>query len=494
MAALLAAFAAWPAVDFFRPAQEVRVAAVLPALQAEATADPAAPTRRSVQAAGWLEPSPWPVVVSALADGVVEAVEVIEGGSVEEGQVIARLVRDDADLTARRAAAASAGARAELAAAEARLRAAMTRWEAATEVTRAAAVGAAERAMAASAVAAHPARIREAEANLARWREELELRTAALERGAASQREVSIAREESAARTAEVEALNAETAGVAARLDRAAAELAAANQDRELRTADRLALDAATAGVAAAEAAVRVAEAAEAEAQLTVERMTIRSPMSGLVLRRIKAPGDKVRLGMDDPHSAHLVHLYDPARLQARVDVPLADAAQVAVGQRCGVVVDVLPDEVFEGSVLRVTHEADLQKNTLEVQVRVIDPSPLLKPEMLARVRFRRDAAAMEAPAQSAGPVATSSVRVPDACLDGARVWAIRDRDGGRGSAVPVSVKVGSRADGLATVFGALRVGDLLVVDPADRGLESGKTVTVRGLDGAAGPATGGEA
>ena len=109
VAAVLVAFAAWPAVDFFRPAQEVRVAAVLPALQAEATADPAAPARRSVQAAGWLEPSPWPVVVSALADGVVEAVEVIEGGSVEEGQVIARLVHDDADLAARRAAAASAG-------------------------------------------------------------------------------------------------------------------------------------------------------------------------------------------------------------------------------------------------------------------------------------------------------------------------------------------------------------------------------------------------
>ena len=352
-------------------------------------------------------------------------------------------------------------------------------------MTRAAAVGVAERAMAASAVAAHPARIREAEANLARWREELELRTAALDRGAASQREVSIAREESAARTAEVEALIAETAGVAARLDRAAAELAAADQDRELRTADRLALDAATAGVAAAEAAVHDAEAAEAEAQLTVERMTIRSPMSGLVLRRIKAPGDKVRLGMDDPHSAHLVHLYDPARLQARVDVPLADAAEVAIGQACGVVVDVLPDEVFEGSVLRITHEADLQKNTLEVQVHVLDPSPLLKPEMLARVRFRGDAAA-EAPAESAGPVATSSVRVPDACLDGGRVWAIRDRDGGRGSAVPVSVTVGSRADGLATVSGGLRVGDLLVVDPADRGLESGKTVTVRGEGGRA--------
>ena len=480
MACVLGGFAAWPAVGLLRPAQAVEVLPVLPAARSEAApSEDAAPERRSVQAAGWLEPSPYPTVVSALTDGVLASVEVLEGGAVEEGQIIARLIPDDAELAARRAAAALAGARAELASARASLRAAETAWEAATEPERAVAVGEAEHAVAASEVAAHPARIREAEANLERWRQELELRQAAAERGAASRREVAIAREESAAREAEVEALRAETAGVAARLDAAAAELAAATQERELRTADRLALDAAAAGVAAAEAAVAHAEAVDAEARLRLERMTLVSPIRGNVLRRLKAPGDRVHLGADDPHAAHVAYLYDPARLQVRVDVPLADAAEVSVGQACGVVVDVLPDEVFEGEVLRVTHEADLQKNTLEVQVRVIEPSPLLKPEMLARVRFRGLGAS--AGAGPGGGASAAAVRVPEGCLDGSRVWAVRGRDGERGTAVPVPVEVGERAGGLAAVTGGLRVGDLLVTEPADRGLEAGEAVTVRG-------------
>ncbi len=57
-----------------------------------------------------------------------------------------------------------------------------------------------------------------------------------------------------------------------------------------------------------------------AEAELRVSRMTIRSPMDGLVLRRIKSPGDKVMMGMDDPRRSSM---YDPDKLQVRTDVPL---------------------------------------------------------------------------------------------------------------------------------------------------------------------------
>ena len=137
-----------------------------------------------------------------------------------------------------------------------------------------------------------------------------------------------------------------------------------------------------------ARAVVARATARRDQDKLRLERMVIRAPITGLVQRRLKVPGDKIMLGMDDPLSAHLLHLYDPERLQVRVDVPLADAAGVFVGQRCEIVVDILPDVVFVGDVTRITHEADLQKNTLQVKVRVIDPDPVLKPEMLTRVRF----------------------------------------------------------------------------------------------------------
>jgi hypothetical protein len=100
---------------------------------------------------------------------------------------------------------------------------------------------------------------------------------------------------------------------------------------------------------------------------------------------------------MDDPHSNHVVHLYDPAHLQVRVDVPLAEASRVGIGHKARIVVEVLPDRVFQGEVTRIVNEADLQKNTLQVKVRILDPVPELKPEMLARAQFLAPAPAAEA-------------------------------------------------------------------------------------------------
>jgi multidrug efflux pump subunit AcrA (membrane-fusion protein) len=105
-------------------------------------------------------------------------------------------------------------------------------------------------------------------------------------------------------------------------------------------------------------------------------------------MTRLAEPGSKAIRMMDNPHSAQIVRLYDPAKLQVRVDVPLVDAAKVGVGQQAEVIVDVLPDRVFAGRVTRVVHEADVQKNTLQVKVAIEDPTPELKPEMLARARF----------------------------------------------------------------------------------------------------------
>ncbi len=68
--------------------------------------------------------------------------------------------------------------------------------------------------------------------------------------------------------------------------------------------------------------------------------------------------------------------------------MPLADAAKVGVGQKAKIVVDVLPDEEFTGHLSRIVHKADIEKNTLQVKVAIDNPSPQLKPEMLARIKF----------------------------------------------------------------------------------------------------------
>ncbi|XOV77168.1 MAG: ATP-binding cassette domain-containing protein [Phycisphaerales bacterium] len=210
------------------------------------------------------------------------------------------------------------------------------------------------------------------------------------------------------------------------------------------------------------------ARSALAEAELRVSRMTIRSPMDGLVLRRIKSPGDKVMMGMDDPTSAQVVHVYDPDKLQVRTDVPLAEASHIVVGQRCEVFCEVLPDKAFEGVVTRITNLADLQRNTLEIKVRIIDPDPILKPEMLSRVRFlaSSDSTASNA---SAEDEATPEFLLPrEALRDGSTVLVVRQRSGlrGRVDLVPVKVSESSEApEGLVSVTGRLLSTDLVVLD-----------------------------
>ena len=168
--------------------------------------------------------------------------------------------------------------------------------------------------------------------------------------------------------------------------------------------------------------------------------------------------------------------LYDPKRMQVRVDVPLADAAKISVGQDAQITVEVLPDKPFVGTVTRVLHEANIQKNTLEVKVALVDPDPRLRPEMLARVKFLAKADANLDKGRHRLLVPEGAVRGTGA---NTTAWALRDFDGGRAVAVSKSVKVGSaKMDGWIEIAEGLQPGDLVVTGSASE-LKDGKKVTV---------------
>ncbi len=140
--------------------------------------------------------------------------------------------------------------------------------------------------------------------------------------------------------------------------------------------------------VAAAASSRDLARADLSENELALSRLTITAPISGRVLALRAAPGAKTRLEMDDPFSATVVTLYDPKYLQARVDVPLAQAAGLAVGQRAEITTELLPERTFVGEVTRIVGAADLQRNTLQAKVRLLDTDDMLRPEMLCRAKF----------------------------------------------------------------------------------------------------------
>src|SRR5262249_37805235 len=79
------------------------------------------------RAAGWVEPRPTPTLVTALTEGVVEKVLVVEGQQVQAEDVLVRLVSADARLALDAARADVQLREGELAAAQAGLLAAQAR-------------------------------------------------------------------------------------------------------------------------------------------------------------------------------------------------------------------------------------------------------------------------------------------------------------------------------------------------------------------------------
>ena len=288
-------------------------------------------------------------------------------------------------------------------------------------------------------------------------------RVARLLPNAASELEVEQAQFQLDAQRALVDATQKQRPLIDARVQRYVAEVIAAEADLELRINERKRLDEAGASVAAATAAVAAAE-------LRRQRMKIVSPAAGVVMTRLVVPGSKMMLAMDSMHSAHVVHLYDPRKLQVRVDVPLADVAKVGVGQRARIVVDVLTEQQFAGQVTRFVHQADISKNTVEVKVAIEAPSPLLKPDMLARVKFL----ASDQAADGATPAAGLTVFVPRTAVRGddgdTHVWVV---DAGTSRLRKQNVTVGApRDDDWLAVFSGLQPGDVLAANASSEFVE----------------------
>jgi len=430
----------------------------------------------TVQAAGWIEADPYKSYVTALADGVVQELLVLEGQPVTAGQVVARLVDDDARLAVERAKAKIREQEASLSAMRAELAAAKTDWENPVERRRAVDVSAAQLAEAQATLEQLVAEIALDESKLEHARSDYERRVGLHGSGAISDSEMIRFRSEFLSQKAKLEATRMRHAALKELIAKRQADLRAAREHMELRVEERRKLDRAHAAVLQEEALVNQAGTALAEAKLRLERMSIRSPMDGVIMARLTEPGSKVVVLSDNPGSARVFSLYDPARLQVRVDVPLADAAKIGAGQQAQVIVEVSPDRTFIGAVTRVLHEANIQKNTLEVKVSLSEPDRQLRPEMLARVRFL-------AKAESASDEAGQRLFAPEAALRGGGVnpmaWVVRGFDGNHGTAAARSIKLGFiRADGWVDVLDGLHPGDLVITRSTGE-LSEGKQVKV---------------
>ena len=432
----------------------------------------------TVQAPGWLEPDPHPYYVPALANGVVEEVLVLEGDRVKKDQVLARLISDDAQLSLQRAEAELLQRQSALRGTQAELTAAEQELDSLVERSRDAAFAEAALAEARAAIKKTRADIALERARLMEIRDEYERKSKLIESHAVSEATVARLSLRVDAQQASVDAALAQETVLGAKRDQAEADLQAARANLALLIEERRDVALAEAAVATAGASVMLAEAVRGEAALRLARMEVRSPVDGIILRRLVSPGSMLtNEGLE--LSSHLFLIYDPRHLQVRVDVPLADAAQVVVGQKAEITVEVLPDRTFTGRLTRLVHEADLQKNTVEVKVAIENPTSELKPEMLARVRFlgRDDQSAGSTRERAFAPRALIQ-QGENGALSALVVTSLVD-DVGR--VEQRSITLGTRRiDDWVEIDAGLQVGDLLVFDP-NTNLEPGDRVRVMG-------------
>jgi len=425
------------------PAQAVQVATVV-TQRAEFSApkstetgtipesDFGAPTR--FQASGWFEPYPQVTKVSALVSGVVDEVFVLEGESVRRGARIATLIREDAELDLQTAEA-------NRSIAEARERAQAS----AIEVAQA-------------EMKALVARIEAAEA-IRDFQDETvrSLEDAGLD--AIARLDLTESRQRLSALEADLNALKAETVRVEARIEQLRSEKAVAA------------------------ASLRYAETDLARQKLAYTRTQIVAPLNGRVMRLFVVPGQQRMLGSENRDSAAIASLYDPLQMQARIDVPLAEASQVQVNQLVRLRSNFLNDKIFKGRVIRISGEADLQRNTLQVKVKILNPDDRLRPEMLCRAEFLADRENPNTAASSSirGREAASAVRLlaPNAALirvDGssAHVWTL-DESGKRVRLQQILLS-GEQEGEFREVRSGLNPGDRVVLNPPNN-LQEGQRV-----------------
>jgi RND family efflux transporter MFP subunit len=142
-----------------------------------------------------------------------------------------------------------------------------------------------------------------------------------------------------------------------------------------------------------AEAAVRKAEAAIDFAKFNVSQTVITSPINGVVLQKYREVGDTINYGgsiQAGGGATDIAQLADLSDLRCEVDINESDIAKVTMGTPATVIPDAYPDNPFPAQVVKIYPEADRQKGTVKVEVKILQPDlKIIKPEMSAKVTFQ---------------------------------------------------------------------------------------------------------
>ena len=187
-----------------------------------------------------------------------------------------------------------------------------------------------------------------------------------------------------------------------AELDAAKArvDMATAQQAQTQAQLDQVKSGARPEQLAAAQAQIEVAQAQAGSAaaaidvlKVQIDKLTLKSPLAGVVLKRAIEPGEVVMPG------ASLLTIGDLAHLYIVVYVSESRYGEIKLGQAAQVKVDSFPGQTFTGTVTHIADQAEFTPRNVQtaegrattvfaVHVDVTNPDSKLKPGMPADVVF----------------------------------------------------------------------------------------------------------
>ena len=112
--------------------------------------------------------------------------------------------------------------------------------------------------------------------------------------------------------------------------------------------------------------------------------------------------------------------------------------------------------------MLRFVHKADQQKNTIEAKVKILDPSDLLKPDMLARVKILQPEKSDGTQMRTEQHIFVPKSAIAD--LQNPTVWIIADYIKGVGKAEERNIELGKEEiEGWVEVLSGLSTGNRII-------------------------------
>ncbi|MFT7620204.1 MAG: multidrug efflux pump subunit AcrA (membrane-fusion protein) [Planctomycetota bacterium] len=422
-----------------------------------------------LQAAGWVEPEPFAVSVSALTPGIIDELLIQDSDHVKKGQVIARLVRVQQDLYVLERKTHVALSQAELEKAKVELRNAEESFAEPTALTEILESTDAKKRAHIFECETKEAAVDEQKAAIAVAKADYETQKFLTKEGASGPWQIELAQAKMQQELAKGRRLAAEWKQSTALLEVTGAKLKKAKKDLELRLEDRLRVELAKANVVLKNATVNESKSLLAIAQQDADWCDVKSPIDGIVLTRLVMPGSMV--GGKEMERA-VCKVYDPKALRLRVDVPQTDIGKVQMGQDVRVTTSA-KKAAYLGKVIRILDEADIQKVTLQVHVEIDGADDLIKPEMLCQARFL---APEGAPADANAK--RSAITVPKRLIVGKnQIWVV-DANGKK--AVLRNVEIGATSGEQVEVMKGINQSDKLI-DQGRESLEEEQLITIVG-------------